>query len=392
MVAGRQNGYGNVVILQHAGAYSTVYAHLSRFAAGVEARRARRPGRIDRLRRPDRLGDRPASALRVPRQQRAARPAHDRAAGCAADGRGRPARVCRSASRPLPTQLVARTRSPSLAGADSCQQRILGSSALRRAHVRHQRRRRRCACSPISPLRPGEPCAHAHVAFDAALRAELDASATQSGADELHRSALAANALMDCCAAAVSALLTAAGLEPSQIAAIGVHGQTVRHRPDSGLHDAARQSGAAGRGDRHHRRRRFSQPRRRRGRAGRAAGTGIARSAVPARRPASRGRQYRRHRQHHRPAAREGRYAASTPARATRCSMRGACGTPARRSIATAHGRRVATSIAALLDALQADPYFARHRRRARGATTSTCAGWSAIDRRRWRRRTCSER
>ena len=31
-VAGEQNGYGNVVILQHDGRYSTVYAHLSRFA------------------------------------------------------------------------------------------------------------------------------------------------------------------------------------------------------------------------------------------------------------------------------------------------------------------------------------------------------------------------
>ena len=35
LVAGRQNGYGNVVILQHAGSNSTVYAHLSRFAAGT---------------------------------------------------------------------------------------------------------------------------------------------------------------------------------------------------------------------------------------------------------------------------------------------------------------------------------------------------------------------
>ncbi|MFI4953057.1 MAG: peptidoglycan DD-metalloendopeptidase family protein [Burkholderiales bacterium] len=34
--AGRQNGYGNVVILQHAGANSTAYAHLSRFAAGMK--------------------------------------------------------------------------------------------------------------------------------------------------------------------------------------------------------------------------------------------------------------------------------------------------------------------------------------------------------------------
>ncbi len=35
-VAGRQNGYGNVVTLQHAGAFSTVYAHLSGFAAGIK--------------------------------------------------------------------------------------------------------------------------------------------------------------------------------------------------------------------------------------------------------------------------------------------------------------------------------------------------------------------
>jgi murein DD-endopeptidase MepM/ murein hydrolase activator NlpD len=30
--AGQQGGYGNVAILQHSGAFSTVYAHLSRFA------------------------------------------------------------------------------------------------------------------------------------------------------------------------------------------------------------------------------------------------------------------------------------------------------------------------------------------------------------------------
>jgi murein DD-endopeptidase MepM/ murein hydrolase activator NlpD len=35
-VAGWQNGYGNVVILQHAGVFSTVYAHLSRFGAGIK--------------------------------------------------------------------------------------------------------------------------------------------------------------------------------------------------------------------------------------------------------------------------------------------------------------------------------------------------------------------
>lgn len=80
------------------------------------------------------------------------------------------------------------------------------------------------------------PCrtlAHVHVGFEPRLRAELTAL-QRKGADELHRSALAANGLMDACASAVAALLTGAGLEPSQIAAIGVHGQTVRHRPDLG--------------------------------------------------------------------------------------------------------------------------------------------------------------
>ncbi|MDQ6916941.1 MAG: peptidoglycan DD-metalloendopeptidase family protein [Pseudomonadota bacterium] len=33
--AGRQNGYGNAVVLQHGASFSTVYAHLSRFAAGI---------------------------------------------------------------------------------------------------------------------------------------------------------------------------------------------------------------------------------------------------------------------------------------------------------------------------------------------------------------------
>ena len=33
--AGTQNGYGNVIELQHQGAFSTLYAHLSRFAPQV---------------------------------------------------------------------------------------------------------------------------------------------------------------------------------------------------------------------------------------------------------------------------------------------------------------------------------------------------------------------
>jgi murein DD-endopeptidase MepM/ murein hydrolase activator NlpD len=37
MFSGKQGGYGNVIHLQHQGAFSTVYAHLSRFAAGVKS-------------------------------------------------------------------------------------------------------------------------------------------------------------------------------------------------------------------------------------------------------------------------------------------------------------------------------------------------------------------
>lgn len=71
---------------------------------------------------------------------------------------------------------------------------------------------------------------HAALPFDAALRAELLAL-NQRGDDELHRAALAGNALARSYAQVVRALLGAGGVEPRQVTAIGVHGQTVRHRP-----------------------------------------------------------------------------------------------------------------------------------------------------------------
>lgn len=69
--------------------------------------------------------------------------------------------------------------------------------------------------------------AHESATFDEALRAELLALNTP-GADELHRAALAANALMRACAQVVARLVRHAG---APVAAIGAHGQTVRHRP-----------------------------------------------------------------------------------------------------------------------------------------------------------------
>jgi len=71
---------------------------------------------------------------------------------------------------------------------------------------------------------------HHALGFDPELRSELLALNT-SGADELHRAALAANALARCYAQAVQALLQAADIPASAVQAIGAHGQTVRHRP-----------------------------------------------------------------------------------------------------------------------------------------------------------------
>jgi len=71
----------------------------------------------------------------------------------------------------------------------------------------------------------------AHVAFPPALRHDL-AALQASGDDELARAARASLALADCYADAALAACRAAGLAPSEVASVGVHGQTVRHRPD----------------------------------------------------------------------------------------------------------------------------------------------------------------
>jgi anhydro-N-acetylmuramic acid kinase len=71
---------------------------------------------------------------------------------------------------------------------------------------------------------------HYSAAFDADLKAELLALNT-SGADELHRSAIAANGLVRLYARVVAELLAESGQSRTQVKAIGAHGQTVRHRP-----------------------------------------------------------------------------------------------------------------------------------------------------------------
>jgi anhydro-N-acetylmuramic acid kinase len=72
--------------------------------------------------------------------------------------------------------------------------------------------------------------AHASAPFSDALRSELLALNTP-GDNELHRAALAANGLVRVYASVVRQLLDDTSLGPADIAAIGAHGQTVRHRP-----------------------------------------------------------------------------------------------------------------------------------------------------------------
>lgn len=55
-----------------------------------------------------------------------------------------------------------------------------------------------------------------------------------SGEDELNRAALLSNSLAHCYANAVLDLLASTGHRPEQVAAIGCHGQTVRHQPGQG--------------------------------------------------------------------------------------------------------------------------------------------------------------
>ncbi|MBS0450741.1 MAG: anhydro-N-acetylmuramic acid kinase [Proteobacteria bacterium] len=72
---------------------------------------------------------------------------------------------------------------------------------------------------------------HAAAPFPTSLRAELLALNTPGGNDELHRAALAANALARAYAQVTADLLKLTSVPASSVRAIGAHGQTVRHRP-----------------------------------------------------------------------------------------------------------------------------------------------------------------
>lgn len=74
----------------------------------------------------------------------------------------------------------------------------------------------------------------ASLPFPPALRAELMALQAPS-ADEILREALAANALAQLYAECVARLLADSGTEAADVRAVGVHGQTIRHRPELGF-------------------------------------------------------------------------------------------------------------------------------------------------------------
>ncbi len=71
---------------------------------------------------------------------------------------------------------------------------------------------------------------HVHRPFEASKRDEL-LDLNHSGPNELHRAALAGNALARLYAQVVADLMVGAGVNRRSVRAIGAHGQTVRHQP-----------------------------------------------------------------------------------------------------------------------------------------------------------------
>jgi len=71
---------------------------------------------------------------------------------------------------------------------------------------------------------------HAHQPFAHRLRDELLAL-NVAGNDELHRAAIASNALAEAYSGVVESLLSQTRIPRHRVRAIGAHGQTVRHRP-----------------------------------------------------------------------------------------------------------------------------------------------------------------
>ena len=74
----------------------------------------------------------------------------------------------------------------------------------------------------------------AHVPFDIPFRKQL-MQLQGMDVNEIEREALAANALAEKYAENVNKLISNADLSPQDVKAVGVHGQTIRHRPELGF-------------------------------------------------------------------------------------------------------------------------------------------------------------
>ena len=79
-----------------------------------------------------------------------------------------------------------------------------------------------------------EILADAHVPFEIPFRRQL-MQLQGMDVNEIEREAQAANALAESYAENVNALVAKAGLKPKDVTAVGVHGQTIRHRPELGF-------------------------------------------------------------------------------------------------------------------------------------------------------------
>jgi len=128
----------------------------------------------------------------------------------------------------------------SMDGADGVLVRLntpQGASASRISPTAGQRLSRSAFATTTGVIdtAPGpEVLATAALTMPDTLKHELLAL-NHSGADELHRAALASQGLVRLYAETVHALLDQAQLPATAIAAIGAHGQTVRHRPELGF-------------------------------------------------------------------------------------------------------------------------------------------------------------
>ena len=76
--------------------------------------------------------------------------------------------------------------------------------------------------------------AHAHLPFEGALRDSLLAL-NEPGEDEIERAGRLGCILAQRYAQAVGEVLSQARISPAEVAAVGCHGQTVRHRPEQGF-------------------------------------------------------------------------------------------------------------------------------------------------------------